>query len=280
MTTSNRRFYDTSTSVFLDTSTPNMARIFDYLLGGSANFEADRQAAEQMLKIIPSLRKWVRLRRAFVQEAAQVLYEEGFRQFLDLGSGLPAEDHIHIFAPEARIIYCDINPMAVSYGNSLFAELVNVKYIYGDVREIEGILTEHNVRQSMDKQEKTAIGLNSLPLFLTEDEGQTMAQALFNWAPVDSKLFLVFTTRRSGKITEKHHQMLAMSTAAGLPLRLYTIDQNIEMLNPWRVDHMEPITDFLGLPKGFITEDDREGINVSFYAAFLTKDTGKNAELG
>ncbi len=70
-------------SVFLDTSVPNLARIFDYLAGGITNFEADRQAAAQMLQIIPSLGKWVRLRRAFVQEAASQLHQAGFRQFLD-----------------------------------------------------------------------------------------------------------------------------------------------------------------------------------------------------
>ena len=118
-----------STSAFLDTSLPNVARIFDYLVGGTANFEVDRQAAAEMLKILPSLRKWTRLRRAFIQEAAQILYSEGFTQFLDLASGVPSNDHLHAFAPDCRIVYSDINPVAVSYGRSLFSDQENIAYI-------------------------------------------------------------------------------------------------------------------------------------------------------
>ena len=67
-----------NTSAFLDTSLPNLSRIFDYLMGGTANFEVDRQAAHEMLKRLPSLRKWIRLRRAVIQEAAHHLHREGF----------------------------------------------------------------------------------------------------------------------------------------------------------------------------------------------------------
>ena len=110
--------------VYLDTAVPNKARIFDYLLGGDANFKADRAAAAKISRIIPSLPKWVRLRRAFVQEAAYTLYQNGFNQFLDLGSGMPTENDLHVAVPKANIVYSDTNPVAVSYGQSLFAELL------------------------------------------------------------------------------------------------------------------------------------------------------------
>lgn len=262
-----------NSALFLDVTVPNTARIFDYLAGGVANFEVDRQAAEQMLQIIPSLRKWVRLRRAFIQEAVQLSSMAGFRQFLDLGSGMPTEDHIHAFAPDAQIIYCDVNPVAVSYGNSLFSPLENVAYIHGDVREIEAILSAPEVQQRLDRRVKVAIGLNALILFLSEADNCRLAQALFQWAPPDSQLFLVFQTRAGGQVPEKYIRFQTLCANAGLPLQLYTLEQNIGMLEPWRPVRVEPITEFLGLPADFISETDREGIGMSFYAAFLTKES-------
>lgn len=269
--TNRERSINPDTSLFLDITSPNTARIFDYLAGGAAHFEVDRQAAEQMLQLVPSLRKWVRLRRAFIQEAVQRLFTAGFRQFLDLGSGMPAEEHIHAYVPGGRIIYSDINPVAVAYGNSLFAELENVTYIQGDVREVQAILTAPAVQQQIDGRQKVAIGLNALTLFLPEADNRRLAQALFEWASPGSNLFLVFQAHAGGDATEKYLRFQAMCAGAGLPVQLYTLEQHVDLLKPWCPLQIEPITEFLGLPADFITETDRGGIGMSFYAAFLTK---------
>lgn len=260
-----------NTSVFLDTSLPNTARIFDYLAGGNANFQADRQAAEAMLKLLPSLRKWVRLRRAFIQEAAYRLYEEGFRQFLDLGSGMPADDQIHAFAPEARVLYSDINPVAVSYGNSLFGDLDHVDYIRGNATEIEELVNSNAVKKLIYPNEKVAIGLNGLVLFLTPEENKKLAQYLYNWASDDSKLFLVFQTHGAIQNMAAYETFLEIASSAFLPIRLYTLEENLDMMHPWKPSLLEPITTFLGLPEDFIKKEDREGIEMAFYAVILEK---------
>jgi len=259
-------------SLFLDTTVPNMVRIFDYLSGGSTHFEADRYAAERMLELIPSLRKWVRLRRAFIQEAALALYEEGFRQFLDLGSGIPAEDHIHASISDACIIYSDINPVAVAYGSSLFEDLENVSYIFGDARHVDDILFSPIVRQLIDHSQKVAIGLNALTLFLSENETAELANALFDWAPAGSKIFVVFQTSAGADAEDRYQRFVTMTAAAGLPLQIRSLQRNREMLRPWRCSLLEPITSFLGLPEDLISSADREGIAMAFYAAFLSKE--------
>lgn len=258
--------------IFLDTAVPNTARIFDYLLGGASNFEADREAAEELLQIAPSLRKWVRLRRAFIQEAAHTLNTAGFTQFLDLGSGMPTENHLHASVPEANIIYSDINPVAVSYGQSLFAEFVNIDYIYGNVHHINQILTAPSVRRLIDLREKAAIGLNALPIFQTETQNKHLAEALYAWAHPQSQIFVVFQTYAGPTQAERYKKALRLSQMAGLPMQLYTLDQTIAMLRPWQPSRIQPLTQFLGLPDDFITPADREGIGLSFYAAFLTKE--------
>ncbi|RMG96779.1 MAG: hypothetical protein D6706_09675 [Chloroflexi bacterium] len=256
---------------FLDTNIPNTARIFNYMLGGSANFEVDRQVAEQILQQMPSLRKWVRLRHAFVQEAAYRLGEEGFGQFLDFGSGIPAEDQIHTTVPNAKVIYSDINPVAVSYGQSLFANMDRVAFIFGDVRQIERILQSSEVKQLIDLQEKVAIGLNALMLFLPPEDLKRIARVLHDWAPKGSKLFVVFQTRQAGSSMAQYENMLEISRMAGFPIRLYTLEEHIELLEPWSVDCLEPIAEFLGLPDDFITKADEEGIGMQFFAAIMCK---------
>ncbi|MFZ1397022.1 MAG: SAM-dependent methyltransferase [Candidatus Promineifilaceae bacterium] len=260
-----------NSAIFLDTSVPNLARIFDYMVGGTTHFEIDRLAAEEMLKIIPSLRKWVRLRRAFIQEAAQILYSEGFTQFLDLASGMPSDDHLHAFAPGCRIVYSDINPVAVSYGRSLFEEHEDIAYIRGNGREPESLIRDPEVLKLIRPDEPLAIGLNSIQLFLAEPQVSHLAKTLFNWAPVGSKLFLVLQTHGELEMPEGYFQFLDMCKQAQLPIELNTLTDSVEMLQPWHPSLVEPITRFLGLPDDFITEADKEGIGMAFYAAFLLK---------
>jgi hypothetical protein len=83
----------------MDTNVPNAGRVYDYVLGGHHNFEADRQAAEYMISLVPSTRKWVRMLRMFLQEAARQLGQEGFDQFLDFASGLPTEESQELVKP-------------------------------------------------------------------------------------------------------------------------------------------------------------------------------------
>lgn len=264
---------DSTLSPFLDTSRPNTARIFNYLLGGSAHFEVDRQAAQQLLSVLPSLDKWVRLRHAFALEAAQQLSEQGFTQFLDLGSGMPTDDHMHTFLPDSRIIYSDINPVAVSYGNSLFAEFENVFYIHGDVTKVENILQASPVRRLLDMTQKVAVGLNSVSIFLAESENKKLSQALYEWAPDGSKVYVVLQTLE--KSTPQYERFLAINNKAGLPLQLYTLQQSIDMLKPWHLTHLDPIAEFLGLPEDYISESQRTSFGFAFHAAFLEKESLK-----
>lgn len=260
-----------NTAAFLDTSLPNGARIFDYLVGGTAHFEVDRQAAHEMLKLLPSLRKWIRLRRAFIQEAAQILRSEGFNQFLDIASGMPSNDHLHAFAPGSRIVYSDINPVAVSYGRSLFNDRDDVVYIRGNGQEPETILRAPEVLKLIHLDEPVGIGLNSIQLFLKPEQTQHLAQTLFDWAPIGSKLFLVFQTHGHITMPDQYYKFVELCRQAHLPIQLHTLESSVELLQPWHPSLVEPIVRFLGLPDDFITEADQEGIGMAFYAAFLLK---------
>lgn len=260
---------------YLDTAVPNKARIFDYLLAGTANFEADREAAEKMLQVAPSLRKWIRLHRAFSQEAAYHLYQKGFRQFLDLGSGMPTENQLNVSIPKARIIYSDTNPVAVSYGQSLFAEHVNIDYIYGGFSQIDWLLYDSALRRLIDRRDKVAIGLNTLPLTLTDNQFSQLLQTLYEWAPLHSQIFLIIQAQSKPAKTHRYEKLLAVSQKARCPMYIRPLEQMLALVYPWHILDKQPLTQFLGLPANFLTAADQSEIGVTFLAAFLTKKQPK-----
>lgn len=109
----------------LDTTTPNVARIYDYLLGGKDNFAADRAAAGQLLAVIPDVAAIAADNRAFLGRAVRYLTGQGIRQFLDLGSGLPTRSNVHEVARQdaagTRVVYVDYDPVVALHGKALLA---------------------------------------------------------------------------------------------------------------------------------------------------------------
>src|SRR5689334_20935760 len=101
-----------------DSTVPNVARMYDYYLGGATNFTADRDAAARALSMAPKLRSGAAEIRKFTTRVVRLLAVSGIRQFLELGCGLPAQDNVHEVAqsvvPDARVVYVDNDPLVVS----------------------------------------------------------------------------------------------------------------------------------------------------------------------
>lgn len=260
-------------TVFLNREIPNVARIVDYLAGGTAHYAVDRKTARDMMAVLPSLKKWVRLHRAFIHEATQQLHKEGFRQFLDLASSIPTNDYIHAFLPESRVVYSNPNPVASSYGHSLFASHGNVTFIQADARNLAQLVSHPNARHLLNDDEATAIGLNGLLIFLEPDECKRLLTDLYSWAPAGSRLFAVLHCRAADAKTDTYTQIQQLSSEAGVSVRLHTLDTNKSLLYPWQFVTLESITDYLGLPSDFILPGDRAEIELAFYAAILEKPT-------
>jgi hypothetical protein len=85
----------------IDTSVPNLARVYDFLLGGAHNFSADRQFAAVALQRVPHAGDVARLNRAFLRRAVFFMVDNGIRQFLDIGSGIPTVGNVHEIAQQA-----------------------------------------------------------------------------------------------------------------------------------------------------------------------------------
>jgi O-methyltransferase involved in polyketide biosynthesis len=133
---------------------PNMARIYDYWLGGKDNFPADRAEAERLLGIYPPLRDLVRENRAFVTRAVSWAARQGTGQFIDLGAGLPACPAVHQAArqvmPAARVAYIDIDPVVLSHARALLATSDGVTAVAADLRDPGTVLADPELRAVID----------------------------------------------------------------------------------------------------------------------------------
>ena len=109
----------------INTSQPNIARIYDYLLGGKDNFAADRDEADRLLQVYPLLPAKARENRRFLARAVNWVAEQGIRQFADLGSGMPTAQNTHQIAqavdPSCRVVYVDNDPVVVTHARALLS---------------------------------------------------------------------------------------------------------------------------------------------------------------
>jgi len=157
----------------IDHERPSASRIYDYLLGGANNFEVDRRVTEQMLAAYPELPLFAQANRAFLRRAVRLLVDRGIRQFLDVGSGIPTVGHVHEIAqraaPDARIVYVDIDPVAVMHGQEILAGNARAVAIREDVRTPERILEHPEVTRLVDLDEPVAVLLAALLQFLPAD---------------------------------------------------------------------------------------------------------------
>ncbi|GAB2759890.1 SAM-dependent methyltransferase [Salinifilum aidingensis] len=150
-----------ATAPAVDTATPNVARMYDYYLGGSANFAADRDAAERALAVTPEIGRFARANRSFLHRAVAHLCEQGIDQFLDLGSGIPTAGNVHEIAhqhdPHARVAYVDHEVIAVTYARRLLADDPRVSVTHADVREPEQVLSAPGVAELLDFTRPVAV---------------------------------------------------------------------------------------------------------------------------
>jgi SAM-dependent methyltransferase len=130
-----------------DTTVPHPARVYDFLLGGKDNYLADREAAEQILKVAPEFADNARANRGFLARSVRYLARDrGIRQFLDIGTGIPAAGNTHqvaqAVAPESRIVYADNDPIVLAHARALLTsgDAGVVDYIDADLRDPEKIL--------------------------------------------------------------------------------------------------------------------------------------------
>jgi S-adenosyl methyltransferase len=159
----------------IDVTRPNVARIYDYLLGGKDNFAADREAAMQLVAAIPDVGAIAKDGRSFLSRVVRYLVTEaGVRQFIDLGGGLPTRDNVHelaqALAPDARVAYVDNDPVVALHGQALLASEGRVSMVLADLREPAAVWDHPGVCSLLDLSRPIAVLCTSTLHFVSDAE--------------------------------------------------------------------------------------------------------------
>ncbi|MEJ3742970.1 SAM-dependent methyltransferase [Actinomycetes bacterium KLBMP 9797] len=156
----------------VDLDRPNAARVYDYYLGGAHNFAVDRAMADQALADWPELPLIMRANRAFLRRAVRFLVDAGIHQFLDLGSGIPTVGNVHEVAhaadPSARIVYVDIDPVAVAHSRAILGADPRVAVLHADLRDPVAVLDQVRDAGWLDLSRPVAVLLAAVLHFVPD----------------------------------------------------------------------------------------------------------------
>jgi hypothetical protein len=157
----------------VDVTVPNAARMYDYMLGGYHNFAIDREHVQQIEQVFPDARRGARANRAFLCRAVEWLADAGIRQFLDIGSGIPTAGNVHEIAervaPGARVMYVDIDPIAVAHTQVMLSKYPRVGVARADLHRPMEIIDHPDVTDLLDFSEPVAVMLVSVLHFISDD---------------------------------------------------------------------------------------------------------------
>ncbi|CAL9594874.1 SAM-dependent methyltransferase [Streptomyces sp. enrichment culture] len=179
----------------IDLSVPSVSRIYDYYLGGSHNFEVDREAARRAMEFLPGLPKIMQANRAFMRRAVRHAVGEGVTQFLDIGSGIPTFGNVHEVAqqadPEARVVYVDHDPVAVAHSKAVLEGNDRADIAAADLRKPHDILRSPEVARLLDLDRPVALLLVAVLHFLEDTDRPHEAVAELRDALAPGSLIVV-----------------------------------------------------------------------------------------
>ncbi|WP_030171312.1 SAM-dependent methyltransferase [Spirillospora albida] len=167
----------------IDPDTPNVARMYDYVLGGKDNFAADRELAQHLIASIPDGVEALRANRRFLGRAVSHVAEQGIDQFIDLGAGLPNQGNVHEIAqrhhPDARVVYVDIDPVVIVHARALLASDQRTAAVQADMRDPGTVLASDAVARLIDFDRPVGVIFNAMLHFITDAEDPAGIVAAF-----------------------------------------------------------------------------------------------------
>jgi SAM-dependent methyltransferase len=217
-----------------DPERANVARVYDFLLGGSHNFEADRELARRMTAAAPEAPRVARANRAFLRRAVRELGRAGIRQFLDIGAGIPTVGNTHdVAVPGSKVVYVDMDPVAVAHAQVLLADAPNTTAIQGDLREPDLLLAMAEATRLLDLDEPVAVLMLAVLPFVKDEERPAEAIAHLRDAVVPGS-HLVISHGASDTVTPDELQDLYAKRATST-MSLRTKAEVTAFLDGWEV---------------------------------------------
>ncbi|MEV8510314.1 SAM-dependent methyltransferase [Actinoplanes sp. NPDC051475] len=239
----------------LDTTRAHPARRYDYWLGGKDNFAADRQSGDLVAAQFPAIRIAVVENRKFLRRAVTYLAEQGIRQFLDIGTGLPTAENVHQvaqhIAPESRVVYVDNDPLVLAHARALLTSTPEGKtaYLDADLRDAGAILADPVLHDTLNLTQPVALMLVSVLHFVTDDTlANEAVSTLLDAVPPGSYLVLSHATNdfmppeavdgiaAADRATRVDFAFRTREQIASFPSGLQLIEPGIVSTAEWRPD--------------------------------------------
>ncbi len=236
---------------------PNAARIYDYMLGGSHNFEVDRKFADDMMAATNLTPRSYRMNRSFLRRAVRFMVERGVDQFLDLGSGIPTVGNVHEIGQAAnesvRVVYVDNEPVAVSHSRRMLADNPNATIVDADLRDPQAVLDDPETRRLLDFSRP--IGLLMVAIFHFIPDGDRPVEIVRRYREaLQGGGYLAlshFTGDEQAKVNAHHGIEWYKQTANPLIMRgkaeVAAMLEGVDLVDPglvwvqrWRPDNSEP----------------------------------------
>ncbi|MEU8353887.1 MULTISPECIES: SAM-dependent methyltransferase [unclassified Streptomyces] len=197
----------------IDTSKPHPARMYDYYLGGWDNYEVDREAAAQVMRMAPDTRASARANRAFMHRAVRTVVRSGIRQIIDIGTGIPTAPNTHEvareIAPDTRVAFVDNDVIVAAHAGAKLTNEGNAAFVLADVREPAKILDHPTVREMIDFDRPVALMLVAVLHFIDDaDDPAGIVARLSEALPSGSYLVL-------SHVTTDFHQDVEQITPEG-----------------------------------------------------------------
>jgi DNA-binding HxlR family transcriptional regulator len=236
----------------IDPVQPNVARMYDYWLGGKDNFAADRAAARQVEATIPFCKETCQQNRQFLIRAVTHLAGSGCRQFLDIGTGLPTMENTHEVAqgliPDARVAYVDNDPVVVAHAQAMLATRPAVAAVLGDLRDPAAIIGDPDVRKLINFDEPVTILLAAVLHFIRDEEepGELLGTLKSVMAPGSALLITHIPDSVHGGDRQAALDVYNSASAPLIPRsrsRVGEFFEGLELLPPGLVDvrHWRPL---------------------------------------
>ncbi len=222
--------------VNLDIHLAHSARMYDFYLGGTTNFPADREAAGRALAVFPFARTAARANRAFMRRSTRLLARSGIRQFLDIGTGIPTSPNLHEVAqqvvPDAAVVYADNDPIVLLHAQALLhgTEQGVTAYVQADVREPDALLEA--AARTLDFEQPIALSMNAL-LHFVPDDAHRITEGLKARLPRGSALVISHLTPDFAP--DETARLIQVYTAAGTPVAACTSEEFGRFFTGWDV---------------------------------------------
>lgn len=255
----------------IDIATPNIARIYDFLLGGSLNFAADRAAAEGLLKLVPGAADSARASRAFLGRVVRYLLGQGIRQFIDMGTGLPTEGHVHHVLREAgagaRVVYIDNDPIVLAHSRALLARENHAAAILADIREPSAVLSHPDLTSLINLAEPVAVLLFAILDHLPDEAGPQAIVASIRDAVAPGSYFAFSHGLDNGADPEDHEAARQLLARTRSPFTLRTPDQVLALASG--LDLVKP--GLVWVPVWHPDDSPRQAPDESFYMGMVAR---------